>query len=88
MSGFATHYEAMERLDDWAADNPLEPLREYAEYLSAYRLDACAVAEPAAALIHADHLLTPERRAWCTEEARRDALQRPSRIGSSENGAS
>ena len=64
---FVTYEEAMERLDDWAADHPLEALREFAEYLSDYRLDCCATVEPAAALLYADHLLTPERREACEQ---------------------
>jgi hypothetical protein len=66
---YATYQEALEALDDWASDNPLEALREYADYLSPYRLDACATAEPAAALIHAADRLTPERQAWCEAAA-------------------
>jgi hypothetical protein len=62
---FATLQEAIERLDDWAAEHPLDALRQYAEYLSEYRLDACATAEPAAALVHAYDRLTPERRRSC-----------------------
>ena len=62
---FATWQEALERLDDWAADHPLEALRDYGEWLSPYRLDVCATAEPAAALVHAYDRLTPERRAAC-----------------------
>jgi hypothetical protein len=73
---FATCQHALEALDDWSADHPLEALREYAECLSPSRLDACATAEPAAALIHADRLLTPERRAWCAKAAQQSALQR------------
>ena len=73
---FATHYEALEALDDFAADQPLEALREYADLLSAFRLDACALAEPEAALIHAGELLTPERRAWCEAAAGRNGLRR------------
>jgi hypothetical protein len=66
---FATYEEAMEVVDDWATDNPLEALREYAEWLTPYRLDACATAEPAAALLYAHDLLTPERRAACEAAA-------------------
>jgi hypothetical protein len=73
---FVTYEHAMETLDDWAADHPLEALREYAEYLPDYRLDACATAEPAAALVHAFGLLTDERRAWCLEQARGTDLNR------------
>jgi hypothetical protein len=66
VSTFATIAEALETLDDLAADDPLEVFRRgWARYLSAYRLDVCATAEPAAALIHAADLLTPERGAWC-----------------------
>jgi hypothetical protein len=64
---WATRQEAFDAIDDRAADHPLEALRDYAEYLSAYRLDACATAESLAALIHAWDLLTPERREACTE---------------------
>jgi hypothetical protein len=73
---FATLEEALECLDDWAADNPLEALREFAECLSDYRLDACALAEPAAALIYAYDRLMPERQRWCIEAARQADLQR------------
>jgi hypothetical protein len=66
---WATYQEAREWLDDWCADHPLEALREYSEYLSPYRLDACATVEPAAALVHAADRLTPERRAWCESAA-------------------
>jgi hypothetical protein len=76
VSGFATYYKAMERLDDWAADNSLEALREIPDLLTEYRLDACALAEPAAALIHAYDLLTPERRAYCEAAARQVGLKR------------
>jgi hypothetical protein len=77
MSAPVTLEEALWILDDWAADNPLEALRAgYAEHLSEYRLDACATAEPAAALVHAYNLLTPERQAWCAEAARHAGLQR------------
>jgi hypothetical protein len=73
---WATAEEALEWLDDWAAENPLDALREYAEYVSPYRLDACATAEPAAALIHAYHLVTPERRVLCAAGARSVDLKR------------
>jgi hypothetical protein len=73
---FATAADVREAIDDAAADDPLMALREMAELLSPYRLDCCAVAEPAAALIHAYDLLTSERRAWCAEAAKRDDLQR------------
>jgi hypothetical protein len=73
---FAIPDEAIEWLDNWAADHPLEALRQHAEYLSPYRLDACATAEPAAALIHAYHRLTPGRRAGCAGAARHADLKR------------
>lgn len=66
---WATYQEALEWLDNFAADHPLEALRSYAEYLSDYRLGACVIAEPAAALIHAHDRLTPEQRAWCAATA-------------------
>ena len=50
---FATTQEVDEFIDDWAADDPLGALRQIPEWLSDYRLDACAVAEPAAALLYA-----------------------------------
>jgi hypothetical protein len=58
-----------EQIDDLAAENPLWALRRVPQWLSSFRLDACAMAEPAAALMHAEHLLTPERRAWCLSQA-------------------
>ena len=73
---WATVQEALDWLDDFAAENPLTALREYAEYLSDYRLDACATAEPAAALIHAYDLLSPEQRAKCAAAARTADLDR------------
>jgi hypothetical protein len=81
---WATVQEALDWLDDSAAEHPLEALsehplealREYANYLSEYRFDACATAEPAAALIHAYHLLTPERRVVCAAAARSVDLKR------------
>jgi hypothetical protein len=73
---WATIEEALEWLDNWVAENPLDSLREYAEHLSPYRLDACATAEPAAALIHAYHLLTPERRVLCAAAASSVDLKR------------
>jgi hypothetical protein len=73
---WATVQEALDWLDDFAAELPLEALREYADYLSEYRFDACATAEPAAALIHAYHLLTPERRVVCAAAARSVDLKR------------
>jgi hypothetical protein len=73
---WATVQEALDWLDDFAAEHPLEALREYADYLSEYRLDACAAAEPAAALIHAYHRLTPGRSAACAEAARDADLKR------------
>jgi hypothetical protein len=67
---FATLAEALDCLDDFAAEHPLKALRRgYAEHLSDYRLDMCAIAEPAAALVYAHDLLTPERRAWCEARA-------------------
>ena len=57
--------EADEILDNWAADNPLPALREIANWLTPYRLNACALAEPAAALVHAFDLLTEEQRPGC-----------------------
>jgi hypothetical protein len=71
---YLEHLEDLEYLEDHATENPLYALREYPHLLSEYRLDACAVAEPAAALLYAYDLLTPERRAWCTEAAREVAL--------------
>jgi hypothetical protein len=73
---WATVQEALDWLDDRAAEHPREALRQYPEYLSAYRLDACATAEPAAALVHAYDLLTPERRAACAAAARDVGLKR------------
>jgi hypothetical protein len=74
---WASIQEALDWLDDFAAEHPLEALRAgYAKHLSPYRLDACAIAEPATALIHAYHLLTPERRAACAEAARAADLRR------------
>jgi hypothetical protein len=73
---WATVQEALNWLDDFAAEHPLEALREYADYLSEHRLDAGATAEPAAALIHAYHWLTPGRRASCAEAARDADLKR------------
>ena len=67
---FATVEEALELLDDWAAEDPLDALREgIAEYVIPHRLDAMALAEPEAALVYAYDLLTPERQAWCLAEA-------------------
>ena len=63
-------------LDDYAADYPLEALREFAPWLAPWRLDACATCEPAAALLYADHLLTPERRTYCTEAAKAAGIDR------------
>jgi hypothetical protein len=80
-----TREEALELLDDMAADDPLTALREYPECLSPYRLDACATAEPEAALIHVYDRLTPERQAYCTEAARRNDLRR-FRAGSAGDG--
>jgi hypothetical protein len=60
-----TELEIDEVLDDVAADDPLHALREFPPWLSGHRLDACALAEPAAALLYAFDLLTPERRTWC-----------------------
>jgi hypothetical protein len=61
----ATLGQLLELIDDLAADDPLWALRELPEYLSPYRLDCCATAEPEAALLYAEDLLTPERRAAC-----------------------
>jgi len=55
--------------DDWCADHPLEALRHYPNLMTCYRVDACALVEPAAALMYAAHRLTPERRAWCEAAA-------------------
>jgi hypothetical protein len=72
-----TRQEAFELIDEWAAEDPLDALREgLAECLSQYRLDAVAMAEPAAALVYCHDLLTPERRAWCMTAARADDLKR------------
>jgi hypothetical protein len=71
-----TRQQALEALDNWAAEDPLDALRSYPEYLTPYRLDACAIAEPAAAMVHAWHLLTPERQAYCIEAAREVDLHR------------
>jgi hypothetical protein len=80
---FATREEALELLDNFAADDPLTALREYADCLSEYRLDMCAIAEPAAALVHCYNLLTPARQAYCIEAARAADLTRyvPDRLG-------
>jgi hypothetical protein len=63
-------------IDDFGADYPLEALRSFAAWLKPWRLDACAICEPAAALLYADHLLTPQRRAYCTEAAKAAGLDR------------
>ena len=68
--------EAAEILDNWAADDPLAALREIADLLTPYRLDAAATLEPAAALVHAFDLLSPERRSYCLAAARAADLQR------------
>jgi hypothetical protein len=60
---WATYLEWAEAVDDLAADDPLWALRTFAARLTPERLDACALAEPAAAIVH------PERRAWCLEQA-------------------
>jgi hypothetical protein len=73
---FATLDAALEALDNFAADDPLTALREYADCLSEYRLDMCAIAEPAAAMVHAWDLLTPERQVACLEAAQAADLQR------------
>ena len=73
---WATYQEAMEWVDDFAADYPLEALRHYAEYLSDFRLDCCATAEPAAALIYVHDRLTPARRAACEADPRTGDLKR------------
>jgi hypothetical protein len=70
---FATYQEWEEALDNYAAEYPLDALREgFAEDLSEFRLDACAIVEPLAALIYAAELLTPERRAICTATVEQD----------------
>jgi hypothetical protein len=71
-----TRQQALEALDNWGADDPLDALRNYPEYLSDYRLDMCAIAEPAAALVHAWDMLTPSRQAYCIEAARAADLTR------------
>ena len=71
-----TKQEALEMLDNFAADNPLEALREFADLMTPYRLDACAIYEPEAALVLAHDLLTPERRAECAAAAAKSELQR------------
>jgi hypothetical protein len=63
-------------LDDYAANHPLEALREFAEWLKPWRLDACAICEPAAALLYAEHLLTPNRLSYCLEAAKTAGLDR------------
>jgi hypothetical protein len=63
-------------IDDYAADYPLEALRQFAEWLKPWRLDACATCEPAAALLYAEHLLTPDRRSYCIEAAKAAGLNR------------
>jgi hypothetical protein len=77
-----TREQALEILDNFAADDPLTALREYADCLTEYRLDMCAIAEPAAALVHAWDLLTTTRQAYCVEAARAADLTRyvPDRI--------
>ena len=65
MSYFLSRNEYLEEVDDAAADGPLWALRTIPDHLSAYRLDACALAEPLAALTSAYDLLTDERRAAC-----------------------
>jgi hypothetical protein len=77
---WATWQEALDALDDWAADHPLEALRQYAEYLPEYRLDACAAAEPLAALIHAYDRLGPERRRQCEQQCGRHVRYVPDRL--------
>jgi hypothetical protein len=71
-----TRQQALEMLDNWAAEDPLDALRNYAECLSEYRIDMCAIAEPAAAIVHAWDLLTPERQRYCIEAAREIDLKR------------
>jgi hypothetical protein len=61
--------ELEETIDDLAADDPLWALRTVPQWLTPYRLDVCAVAEPAAALLYAADRLTPERRVWCEQHA-------------------
>ena len=71
-----TPAEARELLDDIAVDDLLTAIREFPHFLTAYRLGACATAEPAVALLHAYDLLMPERRAACVEAARLAGLER------------
>jgi hypothetical protein len=68
--------EAREILDNVAADDPLTALREFPDLLDPYRLSACALAEPAAALAYAHDLLTPEQRIACDEAVRERGLLR------------
>jgi hypothetical protein len=65
-----TRAQALELIDNWAADDPLTALREHPDLLSEYRVDMCAISEPAAALVHALDLITPARQAYCIETAR------------------
>lgn len=68
-----TYQQALEQIDDYAADEPLDALRSgYAEYLTEHRLEACALAEPLAAMLYAGDRLTAERYAWCLAEVERD----------------
>jgi hypothetical protein len=70
---FITRQELDQAIDNWAADDPLGALREgIAEYMTPYRLDACAAAEPLTALVYAGDLLTPERAASCLAAAEAD----------------
>jgi hypothetical protein len=74
---FITIQQLDEAIDKWAAEQPLGALREgMAEYMTAYRLNACAVVEPLAALIYAGDLLTPERQAACFAAAEADGSLR------------
>lgn len=52
-ASYATAVQVREMIDDAAADDPLWALRTVAEFLSPYRLDACAASEPAPALCYA-----------------------------------
>jgi hypothetical protein len=65
MSAIVTQQQALEILDDWATENPLDALLNYGDCLSAFRLNACALAEPAAALAYAYDLLGLEQIARC-----------------------
>jgi hypothetical protein len=74
---FATRQQFDEAVDDWASDEPLGALREgLAALMTDYRLDACAVAEPLAALIYAGDLISPERARACMAAAEADGTLR------------